>query len=76
MTPTTPESHMRTCERCGLRYDWRKSPSELLKMTFCGSLCERAALGYTLEALLRQAIVRRSPVREFRPMFPSWPLAA
>ena len=41
-----------TCERCGLRYDWRRSPSSSLKMTYCGSLCERADLGFTIEAIL------------------------
>ncbi len=76
MTATTPADHMRTCERCGLRYDWRKSPSALLKMTYCGSLCERGALGYTLEALVRGTIIRQPGVREFLPTFPSWPIAA
>jgi hypothetical protein len=46
-------SNIRVCARCGLRYDWRKSPSTALKMTYCSSLCERADLGFTLEALLR-----------------------
>lgn len=46
-------NHMRTCARCGLRYDWRRSPSSSLKMTYCGSLCERADLGFTVEALLK-----------------------
>ena len=41
------------CRRCGLRYDWRRSPSSSLKMTYCGSLCEQADLGFTIEALLR-----------------------
>lgn len=45
--------NIRVCARCGLRYDWRKSPSTTLKMTYCSSLCERADLGYTIEALLR-----------------------
>ena len=44
--------HIKICARCGLRYDWRKSPSAL-KMTYCGSLCERGDLGFTLDALLR-----------------------
>lgn len=42
-----------TCARCGLRYDWRRSPSSSLKMTYCSSLCERGDLGFTIEALLR-----------------------
>ncbi len=45
--------HIRVCARCGIRYDWRRSPSSSLKMTYCGSLCERAGLGFTIEALLR-----------------------
>lgn len=46
-------NNIRVCARCGLRYDWRKSPSTALKMTYCSSLCERADLGFTLEALLK-----------------------
>lgn len=46
-------SNIRECARCGLRYDWRKSPSSTLKMTYCSSLCERADLGFTVEALLK-----------------------
>lgn len=49
----TPE-HMRSCQHCGVRYDWRRSPSSSLKMTYCGSLCERADLGFTIEAMLRE----------------------
>lgn len=45
--------NIKVCARCGLRYDWRKSPSSTLKMTYCGSLCERADLGFTLEALMK-----------------------
>ena len=45
-------NHIKVCGRCGLRYDWRKSPSSM-KMTYCSSLCEKADLGFTLEALLR-----------------------
>jgi hypothetical protein len=46
-------AHIKTCVRCGLRYDWRRSPSSSLKMRYCGSLCEQADLGFTIEALLR-----------------------
>ena len=46
-------NNIKVCARCGLRYDWRKSPSTALKMTYCGSLCEKADLGFTLEALLK-----------------------
>ena len=44
--------HMKTCVRCDTRYDWRKSSSSTLKMTYCSHLCERGDLGFTLEALL------------------------
>ncbi len=50
--PTDTLSNMRSCAHCQLRYDWRKSPSGCLKMTYCGSLCERADLGFTIDALL------------------------
>jgi hypothetical protein len=47
------QANIKTCRRCGLRYDWRRSPSSSLKMTYCGSLCEQADLGFTIEAVLR-----------------------
>lgn len=46
-------THIHVCARCGIRYDWRRSPSSSLKMTYCGSLCEKAALGFTIETLLK-----------------------
>jgi hypothetical protein len=52
-TTTAMRTHIRVCGRCGRRYDWRRSPSTFLKMTYCGSLCEQADLGFTIEALLR-----------------------
>jgi hypothetical protein len=60
----TTHDPIRTCAHCGLRYDWRRSPSSSLKMTYCGSLCERAGLGFTIEALLRC----EPPVREALPL--------
>lgn len=54
------ERFIKTCARCGQRYDWRRSPSSSLKMTYCGSLCERADLGFTIEALLR--VERHEPI--------------
>jgi hypothetical protein len=59
--------HIRTCQRCHLRYDWRRSPSTSLKMTYCGSLCEAADLGFTIEALIRcerLAVLANPPVKE------------
>ena len=44
--------HIRTCERCLAAYDWRRSSSSSLKMTYCGVLCERGGLGFTLDTLL------------------------
>ena len=57
-------SHMRTCERCGVPYDWRRSPSTSLKMTYCGSLCERAGLGFTIDTLIGEVEIVRSTWRE------------
>lgn len=51
--PAIEMSNIRLCARCGARYDWRRSTSGSLKMTYCGSLCERSDLGFTIEALLR-----------------------
>jgi hypothetical protein len=45
--------NIRSCRRCGIRYDWRRSPSTSLKMTYCGSLCEKADLGFTIDGLLK-----------------------
>ena len=54
-------NNIKVCARCGLRYDWRKSPSSTLKMTYCGSLCERADLGFTIEALLKVERTEKQP---------------
>lgn len=58
--------HIRNCKRCGIRYDWRRSPSSSLKMTYCGSLCEHADLGFTIEAML----AKPSPARRAQPAAP------
>lgn len=56
--------HIRVCGHCGNRYDWRRSPSTSLKMTYCGSLCEQADLGFTIDALLHvEGPVREAPVK-------------
>ncbi|MCC6382257.1 MAG: hypothetical protein IT304_07095 [Dehalococcoidia bacterium] len=49
-----PVGNIRVCQHCQAPYDWRRSPSSSLKMTYCGSLCERADLGFTIEALLAE----------------------
>jgi len=51
-------THLRTCKHCGITYDWRRSPSTSLKMTYCGSLCEQADLGFTVEAMLKMPVVK------------------
>lgn len=61
---STVMSHMRVCQHCGLPYDWRRSPSGSLKMTYCGSLCERADLGFTIETLLSDVHVVRLAWKE------------
>jgi hypothetical protein len=55
---------MRTCEHCGIPYDWRRSPSSSLKMTYCGSLCERAHLGFTIDTLIGEVVIVRSAWRD------------
>lgn len=42
----------RTCCRCATTYDWRRSTSSSLKMTYCSALCEKGALGFTLDTIL------------------------
>lgn len=58
------ESHIRVCQHCGAPYDWRRSASLSLKMTYCGALCERADLGFTIETLLRDTVLMRSAWRQ------------
>jgi hypothetical protein len=70
-TTTTPtkngetQSPLRTCARCGNVYDWRRSASSSLKMTYCGSLCEMGDLGFTIEAILRMDI-KKTPTEPLR----------
>lgn len=52
MHSTNPTPNIRTCTRCAVAYDWRRSTSRSLKMTYCNALCEAADLGFTIEALL------------------------
>jgi hypothetical protein len=53
MNSTYNASHIRTCTRCHALYDWRRSTSHSLKMTYCNALCEGADLGFTMEALFK-----------------------
>lgn len=50
--------HIRKCGRCGVVYDWRKSTSFSLKMTYCSTLCEKAAEGFLLERYLKDDVHR------------------
>lgn len=64
---------IRECTRCGVPYDWRRSSSASLRMTYCGTLCESADLGYTIEGLLQ---VHRAPARIITFSPPTTPTAA
>jgi hypothetical protein len=84
ITTAAPEmSHIRTCARCAAPYDWRRSTSSSLKMTYCGSLCEKGDLGFTIETLLEATKFRpetarllNQPVAEVFPLFGKELLAA
>ena len=56
---STVTPNIRTCARCSMKYDWRRSTSASLKMAYCNSLCEAADLGFTIEALLRIEFVAK-----------------
>jgi hypothetical protein len=56
---------MRACQRCGGRYDWKRSSSSSLKMTYCSMLCEKGALGFTLDTVLNGIRILR---REWQPL--------
>ncbi len=62
------QTHIKQCVHCGLRYDWRRSPSTSLKMTYCGSLCEQADLGFTIDALMRMERAPREVAAVLEPM--------
>jgi len=40
------------CKNCGIPYNWRKSTSRYLKMTYCTTMCEKSHSGQTIESLL------------------------
>lgn len=58
------DTNIRVCQHCSLPYDWRRSASASLKMTYCGALCEKGDLGFTIEALLAEHQVVRSAWRQ------------
>ncbi|GAB4332973.1 MAG: hypothetical protein Kow0010_19090 [Dehalococcoidia bacterium] len=49
------------CQRCHTPYDWRRSTSHSLKMTYCSALCEKGALGFTIESLLATVDMTPAP---------------
>ena len=49
------------CQRCDTPYDWRRSTSHSLKMTYCSALCEKGALGFTIESLLATVAMTSAP---------------
>lgn len=49
------------CQRCKTPYDWRRSTSHSLKMTYCSALCEKGALGFTIESMLAAVEVTFAP---------------
>ncbi len=65
---------MRDCARCGVKYDWSRSGSSWLKMTYCSVLCERAGLGFTLDAMdYVMLLSRREAARAaWRTFFEGW----
>lgn len=48
-----------SCEHCGSLYFWQKS-SSTLKSQFDSFLCEKAALGFAIEALIKADLKRKS----------------
>lgn len=55
----------RRCTRCGSIYEWRKSSSRSLKLTYCTFSCERISLGFLLEdldAMFRRPVVDLSDI--------------
>lgn len=77
--PTPITSNIRHCAHCGLPYDWRRSTSSSLKMTYCGTLCEKGDLGFTIETLLEarrfapeQVALRPAPQADSDELFMEW----
>lgn len=53
----TVDEKTRTCQHCLAEYHPAKSKTTL-RLTYCGVLCEKAHLGFTIESLLR---IERDP---------------
>ena len=58
----------RRCSRCASIYDWHKSTSRSLKMTYCSFSCERTGEGFLLEDVLATF---RYPVVDFAKIIPA-----
>lgn len=72
-TPTPITGNIRHCAHCGIPYDWRRSTSSSLKMTYCGTLCEKGDLGFTIETLLEmKAFAPERPSKPTEEMLPLW----
>ncbi len=52
--------NLNICAHCNTPYDWRRSASSSLKMTYCSSLCERAGLGFTIDSLVGRPVSNQS----------------
>ncbi len=73
ITPTPIGSNIRHCARCAVPYDWRRSTSGSLKMTYCGTLCEKGDLGFTIETLLEMKAFAPEPrERDIAEVLPLW----
>jgi hypothetical protein len=55
---------IRHCRFCQIPYDWRRSESTL-KLTYCGILCERAVLGFTIEGITRILLIKGHGLQGF-----------
>lgn len=47
------------CQHCSTPYHWHKS-SSTLKLTYCGSICERSNLGFTIAGLTNLQLINSS----------------
>jgi hypothetical protein len=52
---------LQLCQHCGTRYEWKKSSSRWLRLTYCTWTCEKAGEGFLIEQLFE---VERWPFSE------------
>lgn len=55
-------STMRECQRCHTTYQWERSQSAL-RFTYCGVLCERFDLGFSIDGLIQSELKTVSVMR-------------